>query len=144
MILLTVKKKLKKRSQIWIRLDFNKIRIRSNVWWMVNAEFIDNEGHSDESLPSKRITVTKNLFLPSGNSMWEIQSRTNKTSYYVDLALTFCSCKGFYYNYNRKKCYHISEVHNCIENSNYLISIYEDKNYYQVIKSIILHIISSS
>ena len=109
----------------------------------MNAGFIDDEDCSDESLPSERIIVTKNLFLPSGNFMWKIQSRTNNSSYYVDHALTFCSCKGFYYNYNRKKCYHVSEVHNCIENLNYTISIDEDNNYYQVIKSIILHIISS-
>ena len=56
---------------------------------------------------------------------------------------TFCSCKGFYYNYNRRKCYHLSDVVNCIEKSNYTISIYEDEHYYQLVKRIILHIISN-
>ena len=109
----------------------------------MDTDFIDNDDCSDGSLPTERIILTKHLFLPSGNFMWEIQSRKNNSSYYVDNGLTFCSCKGFYYNYNRKKCYHLSDVHNYIENSNYTISLCEDKNYDQVVKSMILAIISN-
>jgi len=109
----------------------------------VDTDFIDNDDCSDELLPTERIILTKHLFLPSGNFMWEIQSRKNNSSYYVDHGLTFCSCKGFYYNYNRKKCYHLSDAHNFIEKSNYTISLYEDKNYNQVVKSMILAIISN-
>jgi len=108
----------------------------------VGTDFIDNDDCSDESLPTERIILTKHLFLPSGNFMWEIQSRKNNSSYYVDHGLTFCSCKGFYYNYNRKKCYHLSDAHKYIQNSNYTISLYEDKNYNQVVKNMILAIIS--
>ncbi|ALI37120.1 hypothetical protein NMY3_02931 [Candidatus Nitrosocosmicus oleophilus] len=110
----------------------------------MDTDFIDNDDCSDESLPTGRIILTKHLFLPSGNFMWEIQSRKNNSSYYVDHGLTFCSCKGFYYNYNRKKCYHLSDAHKYIQNSNYTISLYEDKNYNQVVKSMILAIISNS
>jgi hypothetical protein len=110
----------------------------------VDNDFINNDDFSDKSLSTERIMLTKHLFLPSGNYMWEIQSRKNNSSYYVDPALTFCSCKGFYYNYDRKKCYHLSDVFNCIENSNYIISLYEDEYYYQVAKRIILRTISSS
>ena len=110
----------------------------------MDNDFLDNDDFSDKSLPIERIILTKHLFLPSGNFIWEIRSRKNNSSYYVDHALTFCSCKGFYYNYNRKKCYHLSDVFNCIENTTYTISLYEDVNYYQVVRRIILHIITSS
>ncbi len=110
----------------------------------MDNDFIDNNDFLDKSLTAERITLKKHLFFPSGLFMWEIQSRKNDTSYYVDPALTFCSCKGFYYNYNRKKCYHLSEVSDCIENSNYTISIYEDEYFDQVVKRIVLQIISDS
>ena len=110
----------------------------------MDSDYIDNDDFSDSSLVAERITLRKYLFLPSGRFLWEILSHKNKRCYYVDNALAFCSCKGFYYNYNRKKCYHLSEVSDCIENSNYTISIYEDEYFDQVVKRIVLQIISDS
>ena len=104
----------------------------------------DDDDFSDRSTVAERITLKKYLFLPSGRFFWEVDSRKNKTSYYVDNALTFCSCKGFYYNYNRKKCYHLSEVSDCIGKSNYKIALYGDEYLDQVFRRIILQIISDS
>ena len=106
--------------------------------------FDDDDDFSDSSIVAERITLKKYLFLPSGHFFWEVQSRKNKTSYYVDNAQAFCSCKGFYYNYNRKKCYHLSEVSDCVGKSNYKISLYGDEHLDQVFKRIVLQIISGS
>jgi predicted nucleic acid-binding Zn finger protein len=108
----------------------------------VDNEFIDRDDFSDKSLAGESTMLTKHLFLPSGKFMWGIQSRKNNSIYYVDHDLTFCSCKGFYYNYSRKKCYHLSDVLNCIENSNFTVSLYEDRYFHQIIKRIVLDIIS--
>ena len=110
----------------------------------MDNDFIDNDDFSDRSSVSERITLRKYLFLPSGRFLWEIQSQKNKRKYYMDNALAFCSCKGFYYNYNRKKCYHLSEVSACIGKSNYRISLYEDEHFDQEVKRIVLQIISGS
>lgn len=110
----------------------------------MDIDFIDDHALFDRSLPNEKIILTKHLFLPSGNFMWEIQSKKNNSSYYIDHSLTSCSCKGFYYNYSRKKCYHLSDASSCVENSNYTISVNEDKYYHQIVKRIILHTISDS
>jgi predicted nucleic acid-binding Zn finger protein len=110
----------------------------------VDTDFVDDDDFSDSAIVTERIKVTKYLFLPSGHFFWEVQSRKNKTSYYVDNVLAFCSCKGFYYNYNRKKCYHLSEVSACVGKSNYKISLYGDEHLDQVSRRIILQIISGS
>ena len=111
----------------------------------MDIDFVDDDdGFSDGPIVAERITVKKYLFLPSGHFFWEVQSRKNKTSYYVDDTLAFCSCKGFYYNYNRKKCYHLSEVSDCVGKSNYKISIYGDEYLAQVFRRIVLQILSGS
>ena len=46
----------------------------------------DDDDFSDTSLVSGKITLKKYLFLPSGHFFWEVQSRKNKASYYVDNA----------------------------------------------------------
>jgi hypothetical protein len=112
----------------------------------VHNDFVndDDDDFSDKSFTAEKVTLKKHLFLPSGYFMWEVESRKNKASYYIDQALTFCSCKGFYYNYNRKKCYHLSEVSDCIKKSNYSISLHEDKYFDKVVKRLVLQIISES
>lgn len=112
----------------------------------MDIDFVDDDDDdfTDGPIVAERITLKKYLFLPSGHFFWEVQSRKNKTSYYVDDTLAFCSCKGFYYNYNRKKCYHLSEVSDCVGKSNYKISIYGDEYLAQVFGRIVLQIISGS
>lgn len=112
----------------------------------MDIDFVDDDDDdfTDGPIVAERIILKKYLFLPSGHFFWEVQSRKNKTSYYVDDTLAFCSCKGFYYNYNRKKCYHLSEVSDCVGKSNYKISIYGDEYLAQVFGRIVLQIISGS
>ncbi len=62
----------------------------------------------DELINSKNIK--KIVFIPSKVQIWIIKSNQNNNVYWIDLDKTYCSCKGFYYNYKKKNCYHISAV----------------------------------
>lgn len=62
----------------------------------------------DDLINTKKIK--KIVFIPSKVQIWEIKSNRNNNIYWIDLDKNYCSCKGFYYNYNKKNCYHISAV----------------------------------
>lgn len=69
-----------------------------------------------------------NIFFPSRRTIWEIKSNDNKNnhSYFVNFDLNFCSCKGFYYNYKRGKCYHLNKISDCIDDKKYSVEILSD------------------
>lgn len=85
--------------------------------------------------------VKKHVFLPSGKLLWEIKGKKNEHVYYINSALKFCSCKGFYYNYNRKKCYHLTKITHAIELAQYSIFIHNDDNLDKMLKKIVIDII---
>jgi predicted nucleic acid-binding Zn finger protein len=62
----------------------------------------------DELINRKKIK--KIVFIPSKVQIWIIKSIQNNNVYWIDLDKNYCSCKGFYYNYNKKNCYHINAV----------------------------------
>lgn len=84
----------------------------------------------------------KHLFLPSGNFMWEIRSKKNRYTYFIDSNREYCTCKGYYYNYNEKKgCYHLEKITDCISELKYKVYLYHDDYSMDFLKGVILRII---
>ncbi|GKS61560.1 hypothetical protein YTPLAS21_10180 [Candidatus Nitrosocosmicus sp.] len=84
----------------------------------------------------------KHLFLPSGNFMWEIRSKKNWYTYFIDSNREYCTCKGYYYNYNEKKgCYHLKKIMDCIPELKYEVYLYHDDYAMEFLKGVILRII---
>jgi predicted nucleic acid-binding Zn finger protein len=70
--------------------------------------------------------IKKIIFIPSKVEMWEIKSKKNDNLYWIDLNKNYCSCKGFYYNYIKKRCYHISAVSIAYKQNKYQIEFLDD------------------
>jgi predicted nucleic acid-binding Zn finger protein len=70
--------------------------------------------------------IIKVIFIPSNTNFWEIKSTANNNIYYVDLKRNFCSCKGFYFNYIKGKCYHIRAANIAFEQEKYKVVILKD------------------
>ena len=84
----------------------------------------------------------KHLFLPSCNFMWEINSKKDKRSYFVDPKIEFCTCKGYYYNYKDKRgCYHLEKITECIPSLSYKILLYHDDYFSEFLKRIVFDIV---
>ena len=54
------------------------------------------------------------------------KSNKNDNLYWIDLNKNYCSCKGFYYNYLTKICYHIIAVSTAYKQNRYQIEILDD------------------
>jgi predicted nucleic acid-binding Zn finger protein len=83
----------------------------------------------------------KHLFLPSGNFIWEIKSKKDEYTYFVDSNREYCTCKGYYYNYNEKNgCYHLGKITECIPELKYKIYLYHDDCSREFLKEVVLSI----
>jgi hypothetical protein len=102
-----------------------------------NGVFRDNEeSNINNEFPKKH------MFLPSGNFMWEIKSKKDKKSYFIDSKREFCTCKGYYYNYYEKNgCYHLGKITECISKLSYKIYIYHDDYSNEFLKRIVLGVV---
>jgi predicted nucleic acid-binding Zn finger protein len=86
---------------------------------------LDNkEEKIDKLIDGKKIR--KIIFIPSKVEMWEIKSNKNDNLYWIDLNKNYCSCKGFYYNYIKKICYHIIAVSTAYKQNRYQIEFLDD------------------
>jgi predicted nucleic acid-binding Zn finger protein len=81
--------------------------------------------------------IRKVTFIPSNTNFWEIKSNTNSNIYCVDLKRNFCSCKGFYFNYIKGKCYHIRAVNIAFEQNKYRVEILKDFQLDNYIKNLL-------
>jgi predicted nucleic acid-binding Zn finger protein len=91
----------------------------------VEETILDNkEEKVDELINGKKIK--KIIFIPSKVEMWEIKSNKNDNLYLIDLNKNYCSCKGFYYNYITKICYHIIAVSTAYKQNRYQIEFLDD------------------
>jgi predicted nucleic acid-binding Zn finger protein len=91
----------------------------------VEETILDNkEEKVDELINGKKIK--KIIFIPSKVEMWEIKSNKNDNLYWIDLNKNYCSCKGFYYNYITKICYHIIAVSRAYKQNRYQIEFLDD------------------
>ena len=91
----------------------------------VEETILDNkEEKVDELINGKKIK--KIIFIPSKVEMWEIKSNKNDNLYWIDLNKNYCSCKGFYYNYITKICYHIIAVSLAYKQNKYQIEFLDD------------------
>ncbi|MBA3749613.1 MAG: hypothetical protein H0X03_01715 [Nitrosopumilus sp.] len=70
--------------------------------------------------------IKKIIFIPSKNEIWEIKSNRNNNIYLIDLKENFCSCKGYYYNFIKKICYHIQAVSIACKHDRYEIEFLKD------------------
>ncbi len=78
----------------------------------------------DELINRKKIK--KIVFIPSKVQIWMIKSDRNNNVYWADLDKNYCSCKGFYYNYKRKHCYHITAIAIANSQNKFQIEYIED------------------
>jgi predicted nucleic acid-binding Zn finger protein len=70
--------------------------------------------------------IKKIVFTPSKIGIWEVKSHKNNNIYWVDIETNYCSCKGFYYNFMKKACYHISAVSTALSQNAYKIELLSD------------------
>jgi predicted nucleic acid-binding Zn finger protein len=70
--------------------------------------------------------IKKIVFAPSKIGIWEVKSRKNNNIYWVDMETKYCSCKGFYYNFMKKVCYHIIAVSTALSQNAYKIELLSD------------------
>lgn len=85
----------------------------------------------------------KHLFLPSEMFWWEIRSKNNEKSYYIDHTAEFCSCKGYYFNYKRNKgCYHLDKTKEHSKSGDYRTITYRDEDYSFFAKKIVIDAIN--
>jgi predicted nucleic acid-binding Zn finger protein len=70
--------------------------------------------------------IKKIIFIPSKKEIWEIKSNKNNNIYLIDVKENFCSCKGFYYNFTKKICYHIQAVSIAYRRNRYEIEFLKD------------------
>ena len=89
---------------------------------------VNNEAEAEkinELLNEKK--VKKIVFAPSRVEIWEVKSHKNSTNiYWVDTETKYCSCKGFYYSFTKKTCYHISAVSAALSQNAYKIELLPD------------------
>ena len=83
----------------------------------------------------------KHLFLPSCNFMWELKSKKDNFTYFIDSDRQYCTCKGYYYNYNNKNgCYHLGKIAECIPELKYKVYLYHDDYSREFLKEVVLSI----
>ena len=70
--------------------------------------------------------IKRIVFIPSKTVIWEIKSNNNNNIYWIDFVRKYCSCKGFYYNSNNGKCYHMRAVYEAITQNGYEIEFLQD------------------
>lgn len=70
--------------------------------------------------------IKKIIFLQSNIQLWEIKSNTNNKTYWIDFDKSFCSCRGFYYNFKKGKCYHIRAVALAVKHNKYKVEFLND------------------
>lgn len=100
----------------------------------VEETVLDNkEEKIDKLIDGKKIR--KIIFIPSKIVMWEIKSNKNDRLYWIDLNKNYCSCKGFYYNYITKICYHIIAVSRAYKQNGYQIEFLDDNKLNNYINS---------
>ena len=86
--------------------------------------------------------IKKVIFIPSNVSIWEIKSNTNSNIYYADLTKNFCSCKGFYFNFTKGKCYHIRAANIAFEQNKYKVEILKDFQLDNYIKNLLKNLLN--
>ncbi|MER5176475.1 MAG: SWIM zinc finger family protein [Candidatus Nitrosocosmicus sp.] len=96
----------------------------------------------DELINRKKIK--KITFIPSKIEIWEIKSNTNNNSYWIDLNKSYCSCKGFYYNFIKKICYHISAVSIAIEQNRYQFEFLKDSELNNYLNNLIENLMNNN
>ena len=89
---------------------------------IVNKEVVAEK--INELINEKKIK--KIVFAPSNIGIWEVKSHKNDNIYWVDIETKYCSCKGFYYNFMKKACYHISAVSTALSQNAYKIELLSD------------------
>ena len=91
-------------------------------------ETILNNGADAEKINDliKEEKIKKIVFTPSKIGIWEVKSHKNDNIYWVDIETNYCSCKGFYYNFMKKACYHISAVSTALSQNAYKIELLSD------------------
>ena len=104
---------------------------------LITKEIIDKiDGLIDEG------RISKIIFLPSNINFWEIKSNTNSNVYWVDLKRNFCSCKGFYFNFIKGKCYHIRAAFIAFEQNKYRVETLKDFQLDNYIKNLLKNLIN--
>jgi predicted nucleic acid-binding Zn finger protein len=86
--------------------------------------------------------IRKVIFIPSNTNFWEIKSNTNSNIYFADLKRNFCSCKGFYFNYIKGKCYHIRAANVAFEQNKYKVEILKDSQLDNYIKNLLNNVLN--
>lgn len=99
---------------------------------------------SSDLAEEKNINIpTKHLFLPSGKFWWEIRSKSDEKSYFIDSSAEFCSCKGYYFNFKRNNgCYHLAKITEYDSSGDYVIKKYHDEDYSDFAKKIVIDAIN--
>jgi predicted nucleic acid-binding Zn finger protein len=93
----------------------------------VGTTTVNNEAEAEkinELINEKK--VKKIVFAPSKVEIWEVKSHKNSNIYWVDTETKYCSCKGFYYSFIKKTCYHISAVSAALSQNAYKIELLPD------------------
>ncbi len=88
--------------------------------------------------------IKKIIFIPSKAEIWEIKSNKNNNVYWIDLNEYYCSCKGFYYNFTKKICYHISAVSIAIEQNRYQIEFLKDSELNNYLNNLMEYLINNN
>ena len=88
---------------------------------IINSRIIEK---IDELIKSNKIK--KIIYLPSKIQFWEIKSNTNNKKYWIDLDWNYCSCRGFYYNFTKGKCYHIKATEIASKDNKYRVEFLND------------------
>jgi predicted nucleic acid-binding Zn finger protein len=96
------------------------------------------------SLDENNIGIpTKHLFLPSEKFWWEIRSKNNEKSYFIDYKVEFCSCKGYYFNYKRNEgCYHLGKTKEHAGSLDYRTITHQDEDFSDFAKNIVINAIN--
>ncbi|WP_134482790.1 hypothetical protein [Candidatus Nitrosocosmicus franklandus] len=98
--------------------------------------------HGDGNSYISDVPIKKHLFLPSGNFIWEIRSKKDDYSYFIDSRKESCTCKGYYYHHSEKnRCYHFDKVTECESKPSYKIDIHHDTYYNEFLKKMVLEIV---
>jgi predicted nucleic acid-binding Zn finger protein len=70
--------------------------------------------------------IKRIIIIPSKVEIWEIKSYKTNNLYWTDLNKNYCSCKGFYYNFSKKICYHITAISIAFTQNRYQIEFLKD------------------
>lgn len=81
--------------------------------------------------------VKQHLFRPSGIDIWTIVGKDNE--YWVDLQISFCSCKSYYYKTlsSGNLCYHLHCVELAKLHNKFVTIEFHDTEYRSFIKALL-------